>query len=158
MKKIFLILILMSNLFSLSSYQKKILNKTFEKAKAFDLSYTMTAIAWVESSLGKSLIRYNSRDCGIFQVNIKTLSNEKFKQDILCARLVLDYDFSFSVALERFKYFQNYWISKGYNKNYAWKLAIMSYHCGFNINRNDCKKYYKKIVKAIKLIKKERSK
>ena len=140
-------------LFALNDMQLYYLNKTFNKAKEFNLQYTMSAIAYVESSLGKKLINYNSKDCGIFQINTDELKTKQWKKDKICARLVLDYDFSFSVALDKFKYFENYWISKGYNKNISWKYAIMSYHCGFNIRRTKCRIYYKKIIKAMHVIK-----
>jgi len=135
--------------------QYNVLHKTFEKGRPFNLSYTMSAIALVESDLGKYLLNINadkSLDCGVFMVNTKTLSNNKWEQARICERLQRDYDFSFSVALERFKYFYNYWRDKGYSKGLAWKRAVCSYNSGWNWKKG--LPYYKKVVKAIHKIRK----
>ena len=137
-------------LFALSQNQLTVLHNIMEKAKPFNLSYTMAAIAWKESSLGKNLINLSSGDCGVFQVSAKTLSNNKFKQNRICQRLILDFDFSFSVALERYKYFYNYYRSKGLPKGVAWKRAICSYHSGWDWRKGIL--YYKAIVRNIRSI------
>ena len=157
MKKSILILGLSSLLLAnplnyLSQKQYDMFYKTWKKAQPFNLQYTMTAIVWQESDFGKYLIRLNSKDCGYFQINVTTLSNNHWKQDRICQRLINDYDFGFSVALERFKYFYNYWRSKGYIKAIAWKRAVCSYNAGFNWKKG--LKYYRGIVKRIKYIKK----
>jgi len=139
---------------SWSQPQLEMLHKTFEKGRPFDLSYTMSAIAIVESQLGKYKMNINtdgSIDCGVFMINTKTLSNNRWKQARICERLIYDYDFSFSVALERFKYFYNYWRSKGYSKAVSWKRAICSYNKGWNWRAG--LPYYRKVVKTIKKIK-----
>jgi len=149
MKKAIALLPLLS--LAYKPYQIETIKTTFNKAKEFNLQYTMTAITIVESNAGKyklNINKDNSLDCGVFMVNTKTLSNNKWKQARLCERLQKDYDFSFSVALERFKYFYNYWISKGYSKSISWKRAICSYNSGFNYKNGLA--YYHKIVKTIK--------
>lgn len=152
MKRIFLFNIFFIHLFG---FNGRIFNEIFNKAKPFDLSYTMTAIAKVESNFGVYKININkdgSLDCGVFMINTKTLSNNRWKQARICERLIYDFDFSFSVALERFKYFYNFWRSKGYSKAISWKRAVCSYNAGFNWKRGI--NYYKKIVKIIKAMKK----
>jgi len=148
MKYIFIFLFVYLNAWN--QQQLDVLYKTFNKAKEFNLQYTMSAIALQESNLGSVLINVGSHDCGVFQVNVDTLSNNKWKRNKLCTRLIKDYDFSFSIALNRFKYFYNYYISKGYSKNIAWKYAIESYHSGFNRTKGIT--YYKKIINNIRLI------
>ena len=137
-------------LFALSQNQLTVMHNIMEKAKPFNLSYTMAAIAWKESSLGKNLINLSSGDCGVFQVSAKTLSNNTFKQNRICQRLILDFDFSFSVAFERYKYFYNYYRSKGLPKGVAWKRAICSYHSGWDWRKGIL--YYKAIVRNIRSI------
>lgn len=137
-------------LFALSQNQLTVMHNIMEKAKPFNLSYTMAAIAWKESSLGKNLINLSSGDCGVFQVSAKTLSNNEFKQNRICQRLILDFDFSFSVALERYKYFYNYYRSKGLPKGVSWKRAICSYHAGWNWKKGV--PYYKAVVRNIRVI------
>jgi len=157
MKKLLITLLISSNLFAqnpmfhLSQQQYQIMKKTWDKAKKFDLQYTMTAIAWVESKFGKYLIDLNDPSCGVFHIMPSTINSNKWKQSRICERLIKDYDFSFSVALERFKFFYNYWRSKGYSKQISWKRAVCSYNAGYNWKKG--LKYYKKVVKTIKQIK-----
>ncbi len=150
MKKTLIALFFPLFLFALTQNQLTVLHKIMIKARPFDLSYTMGAIAWKESSLGKNLINLSSGDCGVFQVSAKTLSTNQFKQNKICQRLILDFDFSFSVALERYKYFYNYYRSKGLPKGVAWKRAICSYHAGWNWRKG--LPYYRAIVKDIRAI------
>lgn len=136
-----------------SQPQLDVLHRTLNKAQPFNLEYTMSAIALTESDLGKYKINLNpdgSVDCGVFMVNTKTLTKNRWKQARICERLEKDYDFSFSIALERFKYFYNYWRSKGYSKAISWKRAICSYNKGFNWRAG--LPYYKKVVNNIRKI------
>ena len=149
MKKIILLIPFL--LFAFNQNQLRVLHKVFDKSKEFNLQYTMTAIAWQESNLGQVIVNVGSHDCGIFQVNVDTLTKNHWKRNKLCTRLIKDFDFSYSIALNRFKYFYNYYISKGYNRNISWKYAIESYHSGWN--RTKGKQYYKQIVHKIKLLK-----
>ena len=146
----YILILLFVYLNAWNQQQLDVLYKTFNKAKEFNLEYTMSAIALQESDLGNVLINVGSHDCGVFQVNVDTLSSNRWKRNKLCTRLIKDYDFSFSIALSRFKYFYNYYISKGYSKNIAWKYAIESYHSGFNRTKGII--YYKGIIKNIRII------
>jgi hypothetical protein len=154
----FILLLVLIKLYSLEPMQIKNLVYIFNKAKPYNLSYTMSAIAMQESDLGRYFITINkdgSMDCSMFMINTKTLSKNQWKQSRLCERLIRDKDFSISIAIERFKYFYNYWFSKGYSEGVSWRYAVMSYHCGFNIRHKRCIDYYKKIIKNIKFIRKE---
>ena len=146
----FRLLIFITWLYSFEPEQLRVLNDIWEKAKPFDLSYTMTAIAWEESQFGKYMINLQDPSCGVFHIMPSTLSGSKWDQSRLCERLIKDFDFSFSTALERYKYFYNYYRSKGYSKNISWKRAICSYNAGWNWKQG--LKYYKKIVKKIKYL------
>jgi len=139
---------------NLTAKQYSVFYKTWSKAKEFDLAYTMTAIAWQESRLGEYPLNLSDPSCGVFHVMPSTLTENKWKQSRLCERLVADYDFSFSVALQRFKYWYNYWKSKGCSSATAWKRAVCSYNAGYNWKKG--LPYYRKIVTIIKQIKKFR--
>jgi len=136
---------------NLSKSQYKIFYKTWTKAKQFNLQYTLTAIAWQESDFGKYKLNLSDPSCGVFHIGVVTLTKNRWKQARLCERLIKDYDFSFSIALGRFKYFYNYWRSKGYSRQISWKRAICSYNAGFNWKNGII--YYKSVVKKIKYIK-----
>ena len=140
--------------FSFSDSQLKVIEEVYVKGRQFDLGLTMAAIVIKESAAGKYriTINRNSVDCGIYMFNSKTLSNNHWSQSRICERLIKDDDFSFSIALKRFKYFYNYYRSKKFSKGLAWKRAIMSYHSGWNYKAG--KQYYKDIVKNIKFVNK----
>jgi predicted methyltransferase len=124
--KILTILIVALNLFGLTPKQIETLKYVYNKTKQYNLGYTMSAICLAESNAGvyKLTINKNSIDAGLFMINSQTLSNDRWKAARIVERLIEDRDFSISIAVERFKYFYNYYISKGYNKHLAWKYAI----------------------------------
>jgi len=132
---------------NLSYKQKQVLIKTLYKGKEFNYGWTLAAIAWQESKFGKYLINLQDPSCGVFHVMPKYISDNKWKQSRICERLIKDFDFSFSQALAKLKYWENYHKSK---KHYpVWKHTIMSYNGGFKGND----KYYKTIVLKIKALK-----
>jgi len=138
---------LVNELHNLSYSQKVTLAKTFLKAKPFDYQYTMTAIAWQESKFGKFKINLMDPSCGIFHIMPRYLSDSKWKQSRICERLILDYDFSFSTALQQIKYWENYWKSKRVQK--VWSHTVMSYNAGYGTS----KKYLNEIKKKIRALK-----
>jgi len=153
-KLIFISLLLQVSLYSLTLQQYHLIKEIYSLGSKFNLGLTMSAIVLAESNAGKYkiTINHNTVDCGIFMINSKTLANDHWNQSRICERLILDNKFSFSVALKRFKYFYNYYRSKGLSKGVAWKRAIMSYHSGWDYKQGT--KYYKKIVHNIKYINK----
>jgi len=159
MKRLFLILLIcIVSVNALTIRQYRTMKYIFNRTKAFNLGYTMSAIAMKESDLGKYTLTINksSVDCSIFMINSKTLSNNKWSQSRVCERLIKDKDFAISVALKRFKYFYDYYRSKGFSRNISWRRAVMSYHSGWNYKAG--REYLKDILKNIKVIKKILSK
>jgi len=159
MKKFLSILLILSGLFansldnelkSLTPKQRYVMHYVFYKTKQFNLGYTMTAIAWQESKFGKYPINIHDPSCGIFHIMPKYQTDNRWKQSRMCERLIADKDFSIATALSVFKYWYNYWRSKGYSKKLSWKKAIMSYNGGVKGN----KKYYQQIVRKIKALRK----
>ena len=140
----------------MSQDQKLNAYNIYHMADKYDLGYTMVAIAMQESSLGRYFINinHNSTDCGIFMINTKTIANDKWSQSRICESLIEDNQFSTALAIKRIKYFINYYKSKGYSKNVAWRYAIQIYNAGWSKDRGY--KYYKKIVKNIKWLRKHK--
>jgi len=155
----------------LSAKQKKIASKVWKKAKEFDLQYTMTAIAFKESSFGRALLNDNDgrgTDLGSYGVfhnlvdsvydrymDVKPKSKiEQWETKLyLAKRLRDDFDFSFTQALAELKYWENYAIAHGQKWN-KWKLMVMRYNGGtFGDKKIDSKLYYYEIVNIIKAIK-----
>jgi len=147
-------LLLIISLHAYSHKQIKLVRHTYKIGSEFNLGLTMSAILLKESNAGKYTITINrnSIDCGIFMINSKTLANNHWNQSRICERLLKDKDFSISIAIKRFKYFYNYYKSKGDSNGIAWKKAVMSYHSGWRYKLG--KQYYKDIVKNIKIVRK----
>lgn len=139
---------------NLSPSQKQVLYKTFEKGKSLDLQYTLTAIAWQESSFGKFKVGKWSPDYGVFQINLKTWKSrysKEIKQYNLTDKkikkyLVKHYDLGFVAAVDEILFWKTV---HGNNWNKIWA----SYNDGTHISSRGLK-YSQKIAKKIKAIKK----
>ena len=133
--------------------QKYTLNETYLKGKEFDLGLTMAAIAWHESHLGKIPVNLSDPSCGTFHnlitsvANRHNIRNTSFNRNVLCTKLVRDFDFSFSEALSELKYWENYY--KGKPK--AWQFTVKSYNAGFTPENGE--NYYKAIRSKVKFLK-----
>ncbi len=150
--KYLLVLVLALNLSAesiteLSAPQKQLANQIYLEGNKYDLGYTMVAIAYQESHLGRYLISLNDPSCGCFSIMpsslIKrtSLKNNSWNQSRLCERLIKDNDFSFSAALLELKFWQNYWKSKHVTK--VWSHMVSSYNGGYKANLDS--KYLKRI-------------
>ena len=126
---------------------------TFNKAKEFDLEYTMTAIVWQESQFGKYQLNLDDPSCGVFHIMPKylikrtSLKDTSWNRSRLCERLINDYDFSFAAALLELKYWQNYWRSK--HVKMVWSHMVGSYNGGYIPNWQ----YVEEIKNKIRLLK-----
>ena len=131
----------------LSTTQKQLANQIYLEGNKYNLGYTMVAIAYQESHLGKYLINISDVSCGIFHVMpsslIKrtSLKDNSWNQSRLCERLIKDNDFSFSAALLELKFWQNYWKTKQVKK--VWSHMVSSYNGGHKATLSS--KYLKKI-------------
>ena len=161
-KLLVILTILISNLNAtslknLSYQQKEVLSYVYSKAKEFNLSLTMTAIAWQESQFGRYELSLSDPSCGIFHVMpailaVKVgLQNDSWNRSRLCEKLITDRDFSFSAALLELKYWQNYWEAEHVSR--VWSHMVASYNGGFNINIKT-NIYLKNIKAKIRLLKK----
>lgn len=138
----------------LTDNQKKIAEWLYDRGKPHNMSYTLVAISYTESTLGKYRLNIKSGDVGVMQINYKSGNNilgitNYYKQAELHQRLIYDDELNVTLALNVLDHF-----NKVHNGN--WKKMIMSYNIG---NRKDAvaKKrgqlYYSKVAKTVKLIK-----
>jgi len=161
--KLLIFLLLCSSLFGnerdlryelnhLDDSQKSILIRTYTKAKAYDLHYTMTAIAWIESNFGKHKVGRTSQDYGVFQININTFKrrySDLLKKNPLSDKkikhlLVTDYNINFLASVAELQFWKS--VHKN-NFNKIWK----SYNAGYNLSAG--KRYSEQIKLRIRLIK-----
>ena len=132
-------------------------------AKRVDLQYTLTAIALVESELGKHKLNLSDPSCGIFhKLPMEYLKEEGIAPTLwnasrYCEKLMNNDAFSYKVAERDFLKYLSYWIKRGKPYSVAWKYAIMSYNAGYYFygNKNRKKKamqYYNRVRSAIRAI------
>jgi predicted methyltransferase len=136
-------------LLPISIFANDLIQQIYNKGKEFNYGYTLVAIAYVESRLGKYMINLQDPSCGLFHVMPSTLSHSKWKQSRICEALIKDTDFSITVALKRLKYFENYWKGRGYRGARLWRRTVNSYNSGFGNNP----KYVNSIIHAINRLK-----
>jgi len=146
------LLLIVVNMYALSKEQKDVARFVYEKGKPFDLGYTLVAIAWQESKLGKYPINLSDPSCGIMHVMPRFLIKRTKMKDTLwnrsrlCERLISDKSFSIAAAILELKYWQNYWKSRKVNR--VWSHMVASYNQGFACDINS--EYVKSIRKYIK--------
>ncbi len=147
---------LLNDLHNLSHDQHIVLLKTFKKGDVFDYGYSLTAIGWEESNLGKYKVNLGDPSFGYFNSLLTTvlarnnMEDSDWSRSRIAERLMADYDFSFSQAIAELKYWENYWTSKGVPK--VWSHTIRSYNAGFKHMKGE--KYRKNIVQKIRVLRK----
>jgi len=130
-----------------SAKQKGVLKKSYAYGKEFNLGYTLSAIAWIESSAGLYKINLGSKDCGTYQKNMpyylksQDILKTSFNYNRLCQRFVDDQEFAAAVAVTDLLYWK---------RGNTWWTTWKSYHCGYG----QCHSYAKEIWLRIQVLKK----
>jgi hypothetical protein len=135
---------------NLSPIQKGRLEFSYYQGLEYDLGYTLSSVALIESNAGKWRINPYSKDFGLFQVNIKTSVNvmgvtSHYKKLELAEKLIYNDILNAYIALDVLTYFKNY--HKG-----NWKKMVMSYNNGFNIDTIKAKDYLDKVSIGVKML------
>lgn len=140
------------NISSYSEDQLRVLAESKIYGSANDLSYTMAAIASIESEGGLNIINIASKDFGIWQNNIVSvlkrhnLKDTKANRNRFASKLVMDKDFAAKESIDELKY----WISV---HGRDWAKVWGSYNNGWSFNSKRGRGYASKITKKIKEIK-----
>lgn len=138
------------------SYEKReVLFKIYEDGKKFDLQWTLTAIAWQESSFGKYLVNPNSQDYGIFQINLRIYKNRykyeieqaNVNDNILIKMLTQHYGIGLTAAIAELQFW------KEVRGDHRWNQIWASYNDGNIISKKGVK-YSQMIAKKIRALKK----
>ena len=136
---------------TLNLEQKRVMAKTYIKAKPYGLELQFMAIAWQESKFGKEPINLNDPSCGVFHNLIDTVMDyngfsrtNNYLRNSVCAKLIKDFDYSFHHALEVVLFFMDY--HKG-----DWRKAIASYNAGFRTTSGTT--YLQAILSKMSLLK-----
>ena len=118
-----------SRVMSLSDYQKANARYLYTRGQPHNLSYTLIAISFAESSLGKWRVNYLSNDFGLMQVNIRTAYNtlgitNHYRRLELAERLIYDDELNVYLATSVLKHFnRNGWqdMIRSYNEGNRWR-------------------------------------
>lgn len=121
-----LILLLLSPLFALnkkyikefdklSIRQKSSLIASYSKGLPHNLGWSMMAHNWQESNGGRYLVNLQDPSCGPYHNNINSviarhaeIEDTPFKRNVLCTRLMTDFDFASNEAIAELQYWLKY--------------------------------------------------
>lgn len=138
----------------LSTKQMEVLYEAFQLGKPHDLSYSLAAIAWKESSAGKWLVNAQEASYGPFQILLKTAiartkregqNMSPFEQNMLATKL-LDIKFSSSYAIQELEYWQGV---HGGN----WRAVYASYNGGWSYKKPLPQAYAQDIIEKMQKLK-----
>ena len=117
------------------------LKNIYEFGKPYDLGYSLAAIAWKESNVGKFMINLQDPSCGFFHNNINTVMSRRgitdtpFNRNVLCQKLINDVPYSASEAVAELAYWRT--VHKtNYTKIWASYNAGWSYTNGLNYSQD----------------------
>jgi len=109
---------------------KQVMNvyKSYQRGSEDDLGYTLAAIAWRESSLGKYRVNYRSNDYGVYGINLATIqrlekTDKYYKTVEHIQETIFDDDKGAQYALRTLRWNLQY--HKG-----DWRKAVMHYNKG----------------------------
>ncbi|MCK5536989.1 MAG: hypothetical protein KAI79_09190 [Bacteroidales bacterium] len=136
----------------LSVSQQRVLARTYNTAKQYNLEYTMTAMAWNESRFGLKMENKRTKDYGVFGINLKSFKSRfghKLKglnasDKAIKTALKESYELNFKSSLAEIRYWQKH-------RNGNWQLVVRSYNAGWN--HSNGKRYAKGIARHIRILK-----
>ena len=142
----------------LTDEQRSIMNRVAELAHSFDLSYTVVAIAWQESNLGKYTVNLQDPSCGIthkrvdYYLKSKGLKDTPFMRNKICSELMADIELAVAVAIEDLEYWKVYHKRRKIKNDEVFQYMIRSYNGGYKFNSQAAKDYEKSVRARIKAL------
>lgn len=136
---------------NLSLDQQEIILYAYNYGKAYNLGYTLAAIAWHESCAGEYRLNIADPSAGIYHALIPTvlrrykmLSDNGFNRNVIASLLINDDEFASKVAIDELMYWEK-------TRNGNWKDMIKSYNKGFLWEKSQkynelAEKYYDNIL------------
>ena len=136
----------------LSVSQQRVLARTYNTAKQYNLEYTMTAMAWNESRFGLKMENKRTKDYGVFGINLKSfkrrfghkLEGLEVDDEAIKTALKESYELNFKSSLAEIRYWQK-------QRKGDWQLMVRSYNAGWN--HENGKGYAKGIARHIRILK-----
>ena len=153
--RLLLIFALVANLFALTPSQKKELKFSYNYGKKYDLGWTLAAISYVESSLGKHKINLADPSASSYHILIKSvlhrehIPDNSWNRSRMMEKLLNDRYYAASQAVAELLYWKSYWVRRGCSGNWLWIKMVGSYNGGYYSNIE----YARKVARAIKILK-----
>jgi len=135
----------------LSYLQIEVLHDSLRKGSPFNLSWSMTAIAWEESNFGKNRVGRTTPDYGVYQINLKTFKDRY-------ADVIKRHNSSDAEIIEMLKYNDELNFSASLTEIQYWLHVYKGDHykawASYNGGWKGSKRYANIIQKRIKALKK----
>lgn len=132
---------------SLHYEQLEVLRFSYQHGQAFDLGYTLAAIAWVESQAGLYPINVTDPSFGVHHVNLRSairrsdMKDTPFNRNRLAGQL-LQINTSADYALKELLYWQEY--------RSSWRDVVSSYNAGWKMENG--RAYLRKVIDKVNLL------
>ena len=155
MKKLIIFLLLISS-YGLTNSQLSNFKFSYSFGSKYNLGWTLAAISYVESSLGKHPINLSDPSASQYHILIKSvlrrnnIPNTAWNRSRMMERLLYDKKFAAKQAIKELLYWKAYWTQKGYIGKWLWVKMVGSYNGGYYSNIE----YARKVAKAIKILRK----
>lgn len=134
----------------LSTQQVNVLHKAYQAGVEKDMSYSLAAIAWKESSAGRYTINLQDPSAGVFMVSIDNAinyikwKNTPFNRNRIAQMLIQDFELSAEFAMINLQFWKDQ-----YGEN--WRLIWRRYNGGYS-NSEASKKYSADIARKVQKI------
>lgn len=132
----------------LTDQQIGVLHKAFQAGQVRDMSYSLAAIAWKESSGGRYLVNLQDPSAGVFMVSIDNAisyikwKNTPFNRNRVAQLLIEDFELAAEFAMLNLQFWKDQ-----YGEN--WRLIWRRYNGGYS-DSGASKAYSKDIARKVK--------
>lgn len=143
-----------------SEYKNNLIKKLALAGEPYDLSYTLIAIARVESNFGQVKINLQDPSCGVTMIHLKFyikklgIKDTPFNRNLVCSRLIENDDASIAEAVAILTYAKKRFCGKYGCTKAQWRNIWGYYNAGERYAGKAGREYSSKIEKFIKKLKK----
>ena len=155
MRRLIMLILFVVGSYGLTAKQLDNLRFSYSYGAKYQLGWTLAAISYVESSLGKHPINLSDPSGSQYHILIKSvlkrnhIPNTAWNRSRMMEKLLSDKKFAAKQAIAELLYWKSYWVRKGYTGKWLWVKMIGSYNGGYYSNIN----YARKIAKTIRVLK-----
>lgn len=154
MKKVLILILFVVSSYGLTAKQLSNFKFSYNYGAKYNLGWTLAAISYVESSLGKHPINLSDPSGSQYHILIKSvlkrnnIPNTAWNRSRMMEKLLSNKRFAAKQAIKELLYWKAYWIQKGYTGKWLWVKMVGSYNGGYYSNIE----YARKVARAIKIL------